>query len=154
MSGLTRMYLVNTLLLLLVGCASMPSDFEQPELTVSSIMFRNSNSISPQFDIKLHISNPNRTALNMVGMAYTVHIAGNKVATGVANDLPVVEAYGEADMMVSATVSLFGSIKLLNDLMTRNSDQIEYAIDAKLDIGRTHPRINVNKSGVISLRGR
>ena len=28
MSGLTRMYLVNTLLLLLVGCASMPSDFK------------------------------------------------------------------------------------------------------------------------------
>ena len=87
-------------------------------------------------------------------MAYMVHIAGNKVVTGVANDLPVVEAYGEADVMISAAVSLFGSIKLLNDLITRNPDQIEYAFDAKLDVGMTRPRINVNNTGVISLRGR
>ena len=147
-----RLVLLNMVLLLLAACASMPSDFEEPSLTISSIAFRNSNSIAPQFDVMMHITNPNRTALNMVGMSYTIRLAGNKVVTGVANDLPVVEPYGEADVMISAAVSLFGSIRLLNELMTRSPDEIDYAFDAKLDLGRTRPRININRLGVISLR--
>jgi len=135
------------------GCASMPSDFEEPVLTVSSIAFRNSNSITPRFDIQLHITNPNRDPLKLQGMSYTVNLAGNKVVTGVANDLPEVPAYGEADMQISAEVSLFGSIRLLNELMTRQTDQMEYAFEAKLDVGRMRPRIKINHSGSIALRG-
>jgi len=148
-----RLMLVNLLFLLLAGCASMPRDFEEPSLTVTSIAFRNSNSLTPQFDIMLHITNPNRVALNLAGMSYSVALAGNKVITGVSNDLPVVEAYGEADVPISAVVSLMGGIRFLNEIMTRNPDQIEYVFDARLDIGNMRPRININKSGVVSLRG-
>jgi LEA14-like dessication related protein len=147
-----RFMLINLILLLLSACASMPTDFEEPSLTVSSIALRNTNSITPQFDIILHITNPNRVALNMAGMSYSVALAGNKVITGVANDLPVVEAYGEADVPISAVVSLMGGIRFLNELMTRNPDQIDYVFDARLDVGKLRPRININKSGIISLR--
>lgn len=147
----------NVIWMLLVtvigGCASMPSDFEEPVLTVSSIAFRNSNSITPRFDIQLHVTNPNRDPLKLQGMSYSLNLAGNKVVTGVANELPEVPAYGEADMQISAEVSLFGSIRLLNDLMTRQTYQIEYAFEAKLDVGRMRPRIRINHSGAIALRG-
>jgi len=140
------------LVLLLSGCAGLPIDFEEPTLTVTSIALRNSNSMAPQFDIMLRITNPNRIALDLVGMSYTVQLAGNKVMTGVTNDLPVIEAYGETDVSISALVSLIGSMKLLNDLMVRNPEQIEYVFDARLDIGRLYPRINISRSGRISLR--
>lgn len=147
-----RFMLINLILLLLSACASIPTDFEEPGLTVSSIALRNTNSITPQFDIMLHITNPNRVALNLAGISYSVALAGNKVITGVANDLPVVEAYGEADVPISAVVSLMGGIRFLNELMTRNPDQIDYVFDARLDIGNLRPRININKAGIISLR--
>lgn len=147
-----RAILLNMAFLLLAGCAGLPTDFERPSLTVSSIAFRNSGSMTPQFDIKLHITNPNRTALNLVGMSYDVLVEGNKVVSGVSNDMPTVEAYGEADVMISAAVNLFGSMRLLNELMNQNPDQIDYEFDAKLDIGGRFSRININEFGKISLR--
>ena len=151
MTLLMRSLIVNLMLLALTGCAGLPADFEEPSLTVTSIAFRNSNSISPQFDIMLHITNPNRVALNLRGMSYSVSLAGHKVVTGVANNLPVVDAYGEADVPISAAVSLFGSIRLLNELMVRNPNQIDYLFDARLDIGARRPRLSINRSGFISL---
>ncbi len=147
-----RAVLLGMAVLLLAGCAGMPSDFEEPSLTVSSIAMRNSNTMAPQFDIMLHITNPNRTALNLVGMSYSIQLAGNKVVTGVANNLPTIKPYGEADVMISAAVSLLGSIRFLNELMTSNPDRIEYDFDARLDTGRLRNRININRTGVISLR--
>jgi len=152
MTVVIRIILVNLMLVLLSACASMPTDFEQPGMTVSSIALRNTNSITPQFDIMLHITNPNRVALNLAGMSYSVSLAGNKVITGVANDLPVVEAYGEAEVPISAVVSLMGGIRFLNEIMTSNPDQIDYVFDARLDVGKMRPRLNINRSGVISLR--
>lgn len=153
MTVVMRIMLINLMLVLLSACASMPTDFEQPGITVSSIALRNSNSITPQFDIMLHITNPNRVALNLAGMSYSVSLAGNKVITGVANNLPVVAAYGEADVPISAVVSLMGGMRFLNEIMTSNPDQIDYVFDARLDVGSLRPRININKAGIISLRG-
>lgn len=152
MAVTNRFLSIIFVMLLLSGCATIPRDFEEPTLTVISIALRDSNALAPQFDIVMHVTNPNRVALDLVGMSYSVQLAGNKVVTGVANNLPVVEAYGEADILISAAVNLFGSIRLLNDLMIRNPDQIEYVFDARLDVGTMMPRININKTGMISLR--
>lgn len=148
-----RFTLLNLLFIMLVGCAGMPSDFEEPALTVTSVALRNSNGIAPEFDIMLHITNPNRTPLSLVGMSYSLQLAGNKVVTGVANKLPVIEAYGEADVPIRAAVSVMGGIRLLSELMTRNPEQIDYQFEAKLDTGKLRPRININRTGTIALRG-
>lgn len=148
-----RSLLIKLMALSLAGCAGMPTDFEDPSLTISSIMFRNSNSVSPQFDIILHITNPNRVPLDLQGMSYSVSLAGNRVVNGVARDLPVVEAYGEAEVVISAVISLFGSIRLINELMVRNPERIDYLFDARLDIGRSRPRLRIQDSGVITLMG-
>ncbi len=153
MSLSLRITLFNLIFIMLAGCAGMPSDFEEPALTVTSVALRNTNGIAPQFDIMLHITNPNRTALSLVGMSYSLQLAGTKVVTGVANNLPVIEAYGEADVPIRAAVSVMGGIRLLSDLMTRNPDQIAYLFEAKLDTGKLRPRININRTGTISLRG-
>jgi LEA14-like dessication related protein len=145
-----RLMLFHLFILTLAGCASLPNDFEEPTLTVSSIALRNSGGIAPQFDIMLHITNPNRTPLSLVGMSYSLQLAGNKVVTGVANKLPVIEAYGEADVPIRAAVSVMGGIRLLSELMTRNPDQIAYLFEAKLDTGKLRPRININRTGTIS----
>lgn len=146
-----RLFLTNLILMALAGCASMPSDFEQPSMEIASIQFRNSPSVAPQFDIILHVTNPNRDPLDLQGMSYTVTLAGHRMITGVSNDLPIVPAYGEADVRISAMVSLFGTIRLLNDLMTRNPERVEYEFDARMDIGRSRPRLHIRDSGVISL---
>ena len=138
--------------MLLAGCASIPSNFEEPLLTITSIALKNTTGLTPVFDITLHITNPNRDALNIVGMSYEVYLEDNKVVSGVSNVFPVIEAYAEADVKLNAMISLLGSINLLRDLTQTRQDALDYKFVAKMDIGRSQPRINIEKSGKIQLR--
>lgn len=131
----------------LAACVTTSSDFEEPSLTVTSFIPKNSDSISPRFEIVLHITNPNRDPLELQGLSYTIHLEGNKVMSGVANDLPTIEPYGEADVKLEATANLFGGFQLLTGLMNQNKEHIEYEFNAKLDVGAFKPMIRVNQKG-------
>lgn len=135
-------------LLFLGGCATLSPDFEEPSLQVNSIRLKRSNSLAPEFEISLRVTNPNRDALDIEGMAYTLNLAGNKLLSGVANDLPTVGAYGEADLKISATLSLFGGFKLLNDLMNEYQESIQYELNVRLDVGAFYPDVTIKKEGV------
>jgi len=69
--------------------------------------------------------------------------------SGVANDLPTIEPYGEADVTLDATADLLGSFQLLTGLMTKNKEHLEYEFNAKLDVGVFKPRIAVSKKGTL-----
>jgi LEA14-like dessication related protein len=134
---------------LLLACATIPSDFEKPAVSVTSFKPINSGGITPQFEIVLHVTNPNREALAIEGMSYTIHLEGNKVMSGVSNDLPTIEPYGEADVTLNATANLLGGFKLLTGLMNSQKENIDYEFKAKLDVGTFMPRISVVKKGTL-----
>ena len=146
----TRLFLIQAVIILfLTACVTAPSDFEEPSVSVTSFTPVSSASISPQFEIVLHITNPNREPLALEGMSYTIHLDGNKVMSGVANDLPTIEPYGEADVKLNATANLLGSFQLITGLMNENKEHIEYKFNAKLDVGVFKPRIEVSKKGML-----
>lgn len=144
----SRLFLIQVITILLLGaCATMPQDFEQPSISVTSFIPTGATGISPQFEIVLHITNPNRNPLELQGISYTINLDGNKVMSGVANDLPVIEPYGEADVKLNARANLLGGFKLITGLMEEAKKHIDYEFKAKLDIGRFSPRIEVSKKG-------
>lgn len=147
-----RMLAVWLGVLMLAACASMPTDFEEPGISISNIALRNSTGLTPQFDITLHITNPNRDPLDIAGMSYDIYLEGNKVVSGVSSQFPVIEAYSEADVSVSAMVNIIGGINLLRELSGGAGNTLDYELAARLDIGRSHPRINIKRSGLIRLR--
>lgn len=148
----SRLLLLNLLaLVLLSACASMPSDFEEPSVTLVSFLPVTSDSISPEFEILLRVTNPNRKALELEGMSYTLSLEGNKVLSGVANNLPVIESYGEATVKLKATANIFGSFSLLTGLLSSTKDKLQYEFNAKLDAGTFVPNIRVSKKGLLSL---
>jgi hypothetical protein len=104
---------------ILAGCATMHPGFEEPDVTVSYLRPLPGAGAVPQFEMGLRVLNPNNTALELTGISYTVNIEGNKLITGVGNDLPVIEAYSEAEFKLTAAVSLFGGIQLMRELMGR-----------------------------------
>jgi len=144
-----RIYLLHLVFVLfLAGCVSMPSDFEEPSVSVTSFTPKSTASISPQFEIVVHITNPNREPLALQGMSYTIYLEGNKIMSGVASDLPTIKPYGEADVKVNATTNLLGGFRALTGLMKDQKQQVEYEFKARLDVGRFMPRIEVSKKGV------
>ncbi len=137
--------------LAMAGCATLRPSFETPTVTVNSIRLLPSGNIVPQFEIGLHIVNPNRSALNLHGIAYTLSLDGYKILTGVANDLPTIEGYGQGDITLIAATNLISSIRLISDLVSRSRDAITYDLDAKMDLGGILPVLHVNESGEIDL---
>ena len=144
--------LLLAVLFVLSGCATLSPDFEQPRVSVSSFRLLPGNSIVPKFEIGLHVINPNRVPLKLFGLTYEVELAGHQVLTGVASELPEIGAYGEGDVLLQASPDLFNSLSLFTDLMKQPRETVDYNFSARLDVGKYLPRINVEKSGAISLK--
>ena len=137
--------------LLLASCASVQTDFREPTVSVTSFRALPSANMAPRFEIGLHVINPNRMALAPEGLSYIVNIEGHRILTGVANDLPVIEGYGEENITLTATADLFNSISLISDLMRQPRDTFMYEFTANLDPGGLNSDISIEKKGQISL---
>jgi len=134
------------------GCATLPTDFEEPSLKINSIRLINFDGMTPQFEIDLHIVNPNRDALDLKGLSYTLRLAGKQVVSGATSNLPVIAAYGEADFKIDASVSLLDGLQLLSKLMNEYQENLAYEFNAKLDLGSFYPTIPIKREGVLNFR--
>jgi hypothetical protein len=119
---------------LLAGCAGLGVGREAPTVSVQSFRVVPAQGAGlPSFEIGLLVLNPDPEPLRLAGVAYSVELDGQPLLDGVANDLPVVEGYGQATVTLDAAVNVLGGIRLLNGLLRERRDEIEYAITARLD---------------------
>lgn len=154
MTGRTRIVILLAVFVALFGCAGLEPGYETPVVGVSSFRaLPSEGKMVPQFEIGLHIVNPNRAPLKLEGIVYSVILNGHKVLTGATSDLPEIAAYSEGDVTLTATVDLLRSIQMLASLMEQTQDAFTYELDAKLDIGSLRPRIHVQEKGKFSLAG-
>ena len=137
----------------LQGCASLRPGFETPTVTISSFRALPSDGMLPAFAVGLRVVNPNPDALTLRGVSYTISLDGYEIIKGVGNNLPVIEAYGEGEINLTASADLFAGVRLFSDLLKSNKDTFGYTVEAKLDIGALLPSIRVRDGGEISLGG-
>lgn len=145
----SRVLIVVSMVLAVVGCATLQPDFEAPTVNVRAIRPLPSDHLTPQFDITLQIVNPNRSPLVLHGIAYTLKLEGHDILTGVANELPTIDGYGEGEITLTATTSLLSGIRFFADLMRHQRKVIAYELTAKLDPGGLRPAIHVSETGEI-----
>ena len=152
-------YFATPLLLLAIlavlatsGCTGMYPGYEKPTVMVTGFRSLPGSGALPNFEIRLHIINPNRQALELRGIAYTVSLEGHDVIKGVANQLPVIPAYGEDEITLHASANLIAGIRLISDMMRTPKDSFDYAMEVKLDPGTFGRTIRVRDSGRIQLR--
>jgi LEA14-like dessication related protein len=151
MNNLKRTIFV-LLLLLLSGCATLQPAFETPSVSLTSFRLLPYEGMAPRFEIGLHVANPNLVPLPLKGISYKVNLEGHKLLNGVANNLPVIQGYGEGDLVLQATTDLFSGLRLLTELMAEPRELFTYEFEAKLDIGRMLPSIRIEETGKIPLR--
>jgi LEA14-like dessication related protein len=142
--------LCGLLLVILAGCASLMVNFEEPQVSLTSFRVLPGNAIVPTFEIGLHITNPNRSVLKLGGVSYNVELEGYRIISGVSNELPQIEAYGEGDLLLEARPDLINTINLFTQLINGSRDSFGFKLEAQLDVGTLLPKIRVEKSGQIS----
>ncbi len=136
---------------MLTACTSLQSEFKDPTVSVIYVRALPPTGLAPRFEIGLHVTNPNRTALELKGISYSVDIEGKRIITGVARQLPVIEPFGEGELSLTATTDLINSISLINNLMRQPRDTFNYELTAVLDPGGIFKEIPIKKKGQLSL---
>lgn len=144
--------LIMGTLLLLAGCAGLSPYPDPPTVSVTSFaMAPASAAATPRFRVGLTVVNPNRRALSLVGMSYSVELEGARLLNGATSDLPEVPAYGSADFTVDLSPDLLGGVRLLADLAARQRDRLSYRFQGRLDVEGWLPDIRVEESGEVRL---
>lgn len=142
----------GVVLTLLSACASWSPNYQTPQVNVTNLALApESVGIAPRFIIGLQIINPNRTALPLNGMSYSVEVDNTRILSGATADLPRVPGYGTADFTVEASPDLLGSARLLNRLLSQQADGLDYTFKAKLDVGTFLPFVTLEESGTLTL---
>ncbi len=144
--------LLIALAVLPAGCATMPEDFTQPGVSLISVKPRNAEGLTPEFDVVLRITNPNRKRLAIEGLSYRIRLDGSEVIDGVANNLPPIAAYGEAEVTVRARANLLGGINFLAGLLANADRPVDFELVARIDVGAFYPVIQIEHTGQLTLR--
>jgi len=135
-------------LLLLAGCAAWRPGYEQPQVNITSVSLAPAAAgQAPRFQIGVQVVNPNRSALPLRGMSYSLEVEGHRILSGANPDLPGVPAYGSADFVIEASPDLLGGARLLAELFASQRSSIGYTFKARLDVGRLLPLIVIEENG-------
>ena len=140
------------LTLLPTGCATLPKDFTEPAVSLIAVKPRNAENLSPEFDVVLRITNPNRKALEINGLTYRIRLDGSEVIDGVASDLPRIAPYGEAEVTVRARANLLGGINFLAGLLANADRPVDFELVARIDVGAFYPVVQIERRGQLTLR--
>lgn len=138
--------------LMLLGCAAT-GNFKDPQVSIKRIELaqgEQASNIVPKFLITLDVVNPNESDLKLAGLTYQLTINGERVVTGADNKLPIIKAYGQSEVVLTAKPDIFSGMSLLKAIMTNRYRTLNYRVDITLDPGKLYPNINIEKAGTIS----
>ncbi len=137
---------------LLTACATLTGDLDPPKVTIENVESLPNSGSTPRFLITLRIANPNKQALNIVGVSYSMELLGKELITGVTNEVPRIDAYSEQTVELEAGVRLFELLRLLAGLGLEQTEELDYRFEAKIDFEGFLPTQRVEETGVISLK--
>lgn len=141
------------MLVILSACASWAPNYEKPQISITSFSLApDSSGLAPRFLIGLQVINPNRRALPLQGMSYSVEVDDNRVLSGVKPDLPRIKGYSSADILIEARPDLLGSARLLNQLLSGQKKKLDYLFKARFDVGAFLPYVTIEERGEFALQ--
>ena len=151
LASASLMVLFGLWLLLGTGCASFIMHvMDKPKINVTSVKLLSAKSLTPKFEVGLHVVNTNAVNMNLRSMTYKIFLNGHEVVQGVAIDLPVVPAHGTAEFKVIANIELREGMHLLNDMLKNASTGIVYRVQAIVDAGAMTPMLTFEETGKFS----
>ncbi len=152
MKPLYKIFVVS-LLAMSAACSTLLFDIQQPEITVSSFRVMPSHGSALNFEIILHIKNPNPVTLSLEEISYAASIEGHRIISGTADALGSVEANGEGEYPILAQANLAAGATLLVDLLKNPKEMVSYEFSATINIGGLMPDIRIRKRGELSMSG-
>ena len=147
-----RLLSAVVLLLGLNACATFYSDMDPPSISIENVSAVPSDGGVPRFEVVLNVVNPNKRALDIAGIAYSLEILGKELVMGVTDEVPRIEGYSEEKVTLQAGIQLVGILRLMASLGTTPTEALDYKFSAKIYFEGFLPTQRVEETGQISLR--
>jgi LEA14-like dessication related protein len=120
--------------LALAGCSLTPH-FETPRLSIVDVQVVSTTLWEQHLKVSLRVQNPNDVALSVKGIEYTLDLAGERFASGVADTSFVVPALGEAQFDTSLTTNMTGALlKLAGRGPNTFADGVDYRLAGTISL--------------------
>ena len=124
-----RLVCATALLLMVVSCASLPSDLKTPELDVVRIEMQTSDMFAQRFKIRLHVQNPNDLEVPVKSLDYKLFLMGDTFGEGKSEERFVLPAHGEAEFDMVLTTNFVSSLgRLISRMGGGKLENVEYEI--------------------------
>lgn len=133
---------------MLTSCANI-APITKPEISLISVEPSKTKGFSQYFTLNVLVTNPNSFDLAIDGVTFNLGISDQKVLAGVSNSVPVLKAYSETTVQLSAGVGLFDLLKLLAYFSEHPRDQISYNLTTTIDPSGFIP-FTINREGILS----
>ena len=124
--------LIVVIALHLASCATTPKDHLDPTVELVGIKQSANTESALEFDIKLRITNPNNTPLELSGLYYELSLDGIDVVNGTAKDVPVIEGFDSQTIRVNSAANIINGARFLARFVNNSTDLIDYKLRIKL----------------------
>ncbi|MEQ3652145.1 MAG: LEA type 2 family protein, partial [Glaciecola sp.] len=85
------------------------------------------------------------------GLSYNASVEGYDVFSGVTNQVPTLKAYDSDDIVIEAQAGLFNGVRLATDILQKRKTDLNYVLEAKMDVAGILFPIYITKEGLLSL---
>ncbi len=126
-------FIVLLSLLFASGCALLRG-VSEPEVTLTSISFGGSQSMTQIINLGLRVQNPNSFALKFNKLNYRIFLEDSEVASGRRAEPLTIEANDHASFSVPFELNLFSGLSLAEKLIRRPKNTLDYRLEVDADI--------------------
>ncbi len=125
-SRLAALFVLNVVVVLLAGCASL--SMKSPEVSLSDVTIEEFGLLEQRLGITLRVMNPNDADLRIDGVSFAVDVNGQSFAKGVSNKAVTVPRFGEALLDLSAVSTLGDLLRQLAEFAKSGRDSVQYRV--------------------------
>ncbi|MGE8097227.1 LEA type 2 family protein [Pseudomonas fluorescens] len=143
---------LSLLLLSLSACALFPNR-DPLNINVVGIEPLQNQDLEVRFAVKLRLQNPNETPIYYNGVALSLEVNGQPLATGVSDQTGSIPRYSEAIITVPVSISAFSVLRQTLGLsQTQSLNNLPFVLRGKLSGGASGTVRFVDK-GTLNLPG-
>ena len=109
-------------------------EFLMPEISLVSVQVLPASGLEQPFELGLRIRNPNNVHIAVIGLSLRAELNDFPVLSGVTNDVPALEPFGETTATVIVGSNLINALRQLVDLLQTGAEPIDYKLEARLAV--------------------
>ena len=126
--------LLSLLSLLAAGCAGLKQNIEAPQVRLTQVQMLSAGLLEQRFRLLLRVNNPNKIAVPIKGIQYSLKLADADFASGSTPQAFRVPAFGEELVAVDVSTNLLASAQHLLTFLNSGPDALNYELAGRVQV--------------------